>query len=119
MTKHTPGPWKVDDSKLNGVATRDYVVVLDGPRGDDGVSLRQHGNIRNGWYTDAVCSCECVDNYQANARLIAAAPDLLEALIAARNIVEKWCHTQGDSQTLFDEYLAPIDTAIAKAKGEA
>ena len=38
---------------------------------------------------------------------------LREALKRARPLVEKWCHYQGNTQALFDEYLGPIDAALA------
>lgn len=59
---HTPGPWGIFDGDHE---TDVYVYAVDRDamvaqvRGDDGL------------------------NYEANARLIAAAPDLLEAAIAA------------------------------------
>lgn len=46
----------------------------------------------------------------ANAALIAAAPDLLAALQFARRIL-------GANECGTDDVLAPIDDAIAKAKG--
>ena len=58
------------------------------------------------------------ENARANAHLIAASPDLYEALSTARDIVEKWCHYQGNTKALFDEFLNPIDAALAKARGE-
>lgn len=89
MSKHTPGPWHVSD----------------------------------GWVqtdTSAVCmiSRHALDERElADARLIAAAPDLLEALelILETRIQEKhmWSASPGESP-LHDRCLA----AIAKAKGE-
>lgn len=38
---------------------------------------------------------------------------LITALEGARVIVEKWCHYQGNTQELFDQYLKPIDKALA------
>ena len=40
------------------------------------------------------------------------------ALEAARVYVEKWCHYQGDHKALFDQYLGPIDKALASSAGE-
>jgi hypothetical protein len=67
-----------------------------------------------------VAMIECDDNtvdeqtVMANARLIAAAPDLLDALELARDRLEV-CNHEGEE----DEALAQIGAAIAKAKGEA
>ena len=57
-TKHTPGPWKKDGLDFFG-SNGDKVVVSDGP---------SFGSASN------------FPRAAANARLIAAAPDLLEAL---------------------------------------
>lgn len=51
----------------------------------------------------------------ADLRLIAAAPDLYEALKGALPLVAKWCHTQGDNKQFHEETLAPIRAALAKA----
>lgn len=65
MTKHTPGPWGVDDAGGEapfGVFAEDGDAVCyltENPMG--GLGLREYAED------------------QANARLIAAAPDLLEA----------------------------------------
>jgi hypothetical protein len=67
-----------------------------------------------------VAMIECDDNtvdeqtVMANARLIMAAPDLLDALELARDRLEV-CNHEGEE----DEALAQIGAAIAKAKGEA
>lgn len=39
--------------------------------------------------------------------------DLRAALKDARVIVEKWCHYQGNTPELFEQYLGPIDAALA------
>lgn len=58
------------------------------------------------------------DDWEAKAHLIAAAPDLYRELTIARGLVEKWCHTQGNAPEFFRHHLAPIDVALAKARGE-
>lgn len=61
--------------------------------------------------------CYEIDN-KANARLIAAAPDLLEAAQLALMIAESWIHDQLDGTRLLDSALlnlAPVRAAIAKA----
>ena len=79
--KHTPGPWNYDRSgySLYVNSGRELVTALsmDGKR---------------------------LETSEANARLIAAAPDLLEAL-------ERYVHHFGDP-------LKCARTAIAKATGE-
>jgi len=62
-TKHTPGPWRI--------GAKFQSVVSDGPTGwDDDGSVAAYGG-------HMVCESA---KLEANARLIAAAPDLLDAL---------------------------------------
>ena len=90
MSKHTPGPWKADDK---GKAVF--------------IPLRAHHCEQLGMQVGFV-SWEDDKESLANARLIAAAPDLLEAL--------KRAHTwlQG-SEPGRAQYLGEV---IAKAEGE-
>lgn len=73
---HTPGPWEVqrEDKRLDSGDVVEWLWV---------------GPVK--WQT-RVCRVVCYDGEQdeqrANARLIAAAPDLLEALIEALPYVE-------------------------------
>lgn len=58
------------------------------------------------------------DEAEANARLIAASPDLLEALRGARQTIldlknARWSEAEGSDE----EWVAEIDAAIAKATG--
>lgn len=50
------------------------------------------------------------DNEEANAHLIAAAPELYEALLLAKSWLEGWASA--------DAELATIEEALAKARGE-
>jgi hypothetical protein len=66
-TKHTPGPWEVDEDDRPGMSyNRQIIAKANNPAGYGTVCFMAHG-----W-----------DGGQdkANARLIAAAPELLEAL---------------------------------------
>ena len=89
-TKHTPGPWHVGGLQGTGRA-----AIVYSP---DGYSI---------------CDCKSYhgkrewSEMEANARLIAAAPDLLAAL-------EYWFDSNADSKKLAGMARA----AIAKAKGE-
>lgn len=119
MSKHTPGPW---------------IACEYGGYGDyDGkcrVVLGEGGDIR----TAVVLGFDTPEN-EANARLIAAAPELLEALRIAREIVvtERDAAHQGvvnpstgviddhdDAYWVagYDRAMEQIDAAIAKATGE-
>lgn len=93
MAAHTPGPWKeVSDGESNF-----YGFIADGT-----------------WLLRAQQNGELSTSEQsANARLIAAAPEMLEALIACDEAME-----------YMSEYCIPIDlpekikAAIKKASGE-
>jgi len=93
-TQHTPGPWYID--RILNNANLGYRAIIDG----DG-------------YT--VCSPSPMG--QANARLIAAAPDLLAVL---EEIVKAIDFERGASETEDAErLLIAAREAIAKATGEA
>lgn len=67
MTGHTPGPWKVLK-----VGNQWAVVKAKAKRGDDDICT---GSVYH-------------DDYEANARLIASAPELLDALKGAKAALE-------------------------------
>lgn len=86
---HTPGPWTLFyDSRYSSCIAEVGSFVVSAPH-----------EIHD-WQNDAV--------EEANARLIAAAPDLLEALKRARRYV-------ADLPIVGDADLAVIDAAILKA----
>lgn len=101
--EHTPGPWKLDDDlSPNRIAVRDAGGFL-------------------------VCEMYAADQYQqANARLIAAAPALLEALEALTSELHKLANGNGPVRGLtLGQVKADIRllrdhgrNAIAQAKGE-
>lgn len=93
MSKHTPGPWFITGSMTRYVEARIgggmlQEVAACGPTEADGGYGEQQ---------------------RANAMLIAAAPDLLDALIDVRRALEL---------ANFTGELAVVDAAIAKAKGD-
>ena len=92
MGKHTPGPWIVGNGKNIACTIYDkYGQRI--ANSFDGVMVTQR--------SDAQC--------EANARLIAAAPDMLEALQDCRRALEI---------ANFTQELAVVDAAIAKATGD-
>lgn len=103
MSAHTPGPWK----------------VVNHPRVAHVDSMRSVGHGANGmasivWLTGGALAQE------ANARLIAAAPDLLAALKAARAFVAQragWSGSHNDK--VAEQVLVEVDAAIAKAEGKS
>lgn len=87
--KHTPGPWSV--------STTDRYIRYQGIHGPNICDLEVFGGHR--------------DENEANARLIAAAPEILEALVA---IVE--AGYLGDD--INGKLLAKAEAAIRKARSE-
>ncbi len=91
MSKHTPGPWKIGE-------LQDIDVVIESENGLE------------------VCTVWSDSKYMGDSRLIATAPDLLDAL---KTMVRAF-HTYAP-KTEGAEYNCVIDAraAIAKAEGEA
>lgn len=87
-TKHTPGPWRFKPHSVDS----NYMLIFCSPDQGEGDNLRGY------------CG-------EANARLIAAAPDLLEAL---QRLVMDGDVRDSAGKGAINEALA----AIAKATGE-
>ena len=86
---HTPGPWfasPTEGQRFAHVSPEEHLIIPD----------VFPGSICTAWGTDG--------NALANARLIAAAPDMLEALKKLQGRVQP-------------QYRSIIDAAIAKATG--
>ena len=102
--KHTPGPWAFSRSDNFGDA-RFYVAQQDGapytPNYSDVATLIAE-----------TVSGERVSIQEANARLIAAAPDLLTALTT---VVEHWTAQFERNGHLAPEWCKQARAAIAKA----
>ncbi len=98
-TKHTPGPW--NSASLD--QDSDHMEVFAGISDGDQVAVVKGYGLASGKHYEAI----------ANARLIAAAPDLLEAL---EEIVEGAIKHQGSSDTRVTAYaMHMVRAAIAKA----
>jgi hypothetical protein len=101
QTQHTPGPWKIRSIGVNGSQT---VYAM---RNDVATAYDRAPMVKG----------EC----EANAQLIAAAPELLEALQEAL----AWCEidaTDEDgfpSQEMLENRVEILREAIAKATGGA
>ena len=98
--KHTPAPWRVS-SESPRIIKKDYRAI-----GSDAGFLiaSTMGNDNSGFYASE-------QEADANARLIAAAPELLEAL---EELITATQHLDQCHQATADKARA----AIAKAKGE-
>ena len=97
MTMHTPGPWI---GKTQGEADAYFMMTKTRWL----FSFRQNGEI---WTAEQM----------ANLALIAAAPELLAALIMVRD-ADNDCRADG-LPTIPDMARAKIDAAIAKAEAPA
>jgi hypothetical protein len=103
MSKHTPGPWVVDEANTNLVArlvngVYEYVCAVE---------------------PSSFSTRECSDDQEeSDARLIAAAPELLEALKAIELALK--LPTVTPAQVLHESSVIRqgIRAAIAKAEGK-
>jgi hypothetical protein len=95
--KHTPGPWHVHDGD-------NRFLFVD--------SLTE----------GSVCKIAANGHSEANAQLIAAAPELLEALEAAEPFLglawEDWMTNAPNSAQQLEAILENVRAAIRKAKGD-
>lgn len=94
IVAHTPGPWRViDETDILALEGTPSSIVVASTKFFEGPSTS--------WE-------------RANARLIAAAPDLLKALIAGRATHGELCHAGKDCVFIVD-----ANAAIAKAEGRS
>lgn len=96
--KHTPGPWKVSGTE-RGDEYRS--VILGGPHN----ATVAHADLL--FYSD-------LDECEANARLISAAPELLEALTAIMTILNNNSTTEFEQRALHSQ--PSIQMAVAAIK---
>ena len=102
-TKHTPGPWRIDpeyEFDIQGAnGTVEVAVIID-----DAPSWKVPGPD--------------FDTAAANARLIAAEPELLEALKRAERDLVHLLDRDGRGESVNDPTLEIVRAAIAKAEGK-
>lgn len=92
-TQHTPGPW---------------AVQFEGEH-----SPAASGVYSKGKATGRICTVPPMhEDRDANARLIAAAPDLLDIAKAYRNLLRTMAHSEGDLAT-----FAHIESVINNVEG--
>ena len=112
MSEHTKGPW---------VLTQDNNCK-------PGFYIKHADNMKNrvpGYFAEIRAYTSNQETIKANARLIAAAPELLDALEGIMNIVSESLGVAGyypdEDYADWDEFpeLQAAEAAIAKAKGEA
>lgn len=111
MSKHTPGPWQI-------IGGYNIYSELGGQSGDGDTA-----DASDGWHIASIGDAPTFvggeevylsrDLQRANARLISAAPDLLEALDGMVSKAQK--QNWNDN---YPEELNAAYKAIAKARGE-
>jgi len=76
MSEHTPRPWRISKSDWTTAPWRDAVII--------------EGDIEGGWAAPPeICALYRGAEQEADARLIAAAPEMLEALRRADELLGK------------------------------
>lgn len=112
MSKHTPGPWKF------GVLTydeNDKFTILEKDFDYRGPGYYENPSIYGPDNTDVVgCDEYYIFNSPADACLITAAPDMLEALYAIEACRGPFTVSDAELADAWDK----IEKAIAKAIGE-
>lgn len=107
MSAHTPGPWTAGTTTvgaLNNAGTSRFACQLHGglerddPKGYDRAKRERTSD----------------EELQANANLIAAAPDLLAAFEAIAPMFDN----DSPLLTVYRAEIAAVQAAIAKAKGQ-
>ena len=98
MTTHTPGPWTCDVTDFGGSNTNSFYVLID---------ANSHSVARVLTHSRP---------YEANAAIIAAAPDMLAMLKSAALWIEATAEMTGDAEAA--KYLTKLQATIAKAEGE-
>ncbi len=115
ITQHTPGPWNADDL---GVIR----VITGGPGRCTSIAevplLRwANAQVKAHHNNNQEAADWCSRNYDesnANARLIAAAPDLLAALEGCLGYFD-YMRAQKSEFTPDESWLVPLKDAVAKA----
>jgi hypothetical protein len=112
-SKHTPGPWiMLDDDEWQGLP---FIPIE--------AATKEIGQVTSSMVEEAD-DFELTDEDRANARLIIAAPDLLEALIKTRAAMASFAiaavhgpapSSLYDHNLFSDPLLNEIDDAIIKA----
>jgi hypothetical protein len=126
---HTPGPWSACNNgkcKCKQIFGNDHPVaqVISGKWGDDYPSIKIVGSgldAKAEAYMEQITYGEIMEETaEANARLIATAPDLLEACKTMANVISGWDgEWQRQCGSDFVDAYAMLSAAIAKAEPEA
>ena len=102
--RFTPGPWRVFGKMTGKVISENAPGIVE--------------ICETGDFPDAELVPFNAERWNADARLIAAAPDMLEALQAAQSMHQRYCDRVGASDGWARTLKSQIDAAIARATGE-
>jgi hypothetical protein len=101
----TPGPWRVKPIASNEGGCRSIQHYVE-----------RNTNARNAWYGLATTDGLADDEQDAaNANLIAAAPDLYDALIVAQAVLRG----DGMTKSALVDALTAVNAALRKAEGRS
>lgn len=103
----TPGPWKILPEEVD----KDYIRVR-------GTVLGEKYKVANIPCVPGAPEID-VENSRADARLIAAAPELMEACVVAHRKLGKIYDANLDTSLTVGHEIDVLEAAIAKARGEA
>lgn len=113
MTKsHTPGPWRIDCQQDEAP----YIVAEQGKRWNNPTICHLYQDVTPEDSVTIGPWLEAFDNAAANARLIAAAPDMLDTLRKIETTLDSVFDGWIDSP--IGKALYAARAAIAKATGE-
>lgn len=107
-TKHTPGPWKIGDEYG---PVMDEIVAATGGTVCVVWTHKSRSALRGATHRR---EADPAPDLLANAQLIIAAPDLLEALEGVEPYLEEDQDDDGD----YSERVRAVRAAIAKARGK-
>lgn len=110
-TQHTPAPWAIETCNENGPFLDSFYITTKTKTWDDNENERVVCRFPTGTGQFGDIGQENL----ANARLIAAAPDLLSVLIQLLPMAEAHYKTSSEGAPS----ILVARAAIAKAKGEA
>ena len=111
MSKHTPGPWSVGE-----VSHKKQRVDIDSLHADQTVGHQTWRGLARAYGCEDM-PAEGTAAMLANARLIAAAPELLEALKEAHNALELFASDESPSGQIAVAAVMEARAAIAKTTG--
>ena len=115
MTKHTPGPWGPMVSATGSQTDRDPYKETTQKYLEAAPGL----DIGATCHTEPICRVSgYLQPLEANARLIAAAPDLLEALVAAEEALAIAASYLDEHTTRLQVVLDNTRDVLAQARGE-